>query len=133
LGIYEQQRLKVSEGITDKVAPVLPVANGVVDVFISDFPVAQIITESPVLTHSVACEVALNVACETAALPVEIHQNAVVSPRMPPNFTSILLSFKDYMSSIEAGRKKRPEMYVMGAWQLMSMLGWNLPDSQDCA
>jgi hypothetical protein len=39
----------------------------------------------------------------------------------------MLSSLKDYMSSIEAGRKARPEMYVLGA-----RMGWNLPNSQDC-
>jgi hypothetical protein len=124
LGKYEHQRLDVSKGVTDKVTSVLSFAKGVADnVLISDFPVAQISTESPVQTLSVPCEVPLNVGSETAALPAEICQGAVASQGVPPNFTTILSSFKEYMSSIEAGRKARPEMYVLGARHVMESVG----------
>lgn len=60
----------------------------------------------------------------TAVFPVESHQfpvesNEELPPSVPPQFSIIFASFKDYMCSIEVGSKARLEMFVLGACQVM--------------
>ena len=115
LGDVERKVLSVSKGVTDTVSQSLPSSQIVT--FHTD---ALVQTQVPLIT----CETAASTV-DSHELPVESSPNeeVLVSPGVPPQFPEIFDSFKEYMSSVDAGRKARPEMYVLGARQVMEAVG----------
>src|SRR6218665_43606 len=129
---------------------VLSVTNGVTD----NLPVSdKIITLASDETYEPLLQVTA-VACENPIFPVtisgitvEIHQYPVdinqypienpqnsgatneevaTSPGLHPHFKTIFASFHNYMCNVEAVSKARPEMYVLGACQVMEAVGMDL-------
>ena len=150
LGDVKRTVLSASKGVTNTGMHVLSVTNGVTD----NLPVSdKIITLASDETYEPLLQVTA-VACENPLFPVtisgitvEIHQYPVdinqypienpqnsgatneevaTSPGLPPHFKTLFASFHNYMCNVEAVSKARPEMYVLGACQVMEAVGMDL-------